>query len=174
MGRLVEDLLFLSRAEVGAIRFEMEPIGLQDVLDVALDEARVLAAANDLLLHAQLPNEPCVVEGDAERLTQALLIVSTTQIKYSDPGQGIDVTLKCAAPEAVVSVRNTGPEIPVSDLPFVFNRFYRGHQPATATTTGSGLGLPIAKWIVDTHGGRVELSSTHRETIVTLHLPLIM
>ena len=73
----------------------------------------------------------------------------------------------------MVSVRNIGPEIPRADLPFVFNRFYRGHQTAARSTTGSGLGLPIAKWIVDTHGGKVELASARRETVVTIHLPLI-
>ncbi len=132
------------------------------MLDVALGEARVLAAANDVLLHAQLPNVACPVEGDAERLTQAFLIVLDNAIKYSDPGERIDVTLACARPDAVIRVKNIGPEIPAADLPFVFNRFYRGHQAATRTTIGSGLGLPIAKWIVDTHGGRVELASARR------------
>ena len=73
MGRLVEDLLFLARAEVGAVRFEMQPIALQDVLDIALAEARVLAAANGLLLHAAAARRSrAAIEGDAERLTQAL------------------------------------------------------------------------------------------------------
>lgn len=173
MGRLVEDLLFLSRAEVGAVRFEMQPLGLQDVLDIALTEARVLAAENGVVLEARIPDEPCPVEGDAERLTQAFLIVLDNAVKYSDPGARIDVALACDRPEAVVSVRNVGPEIPAGDLPFVFNRFYRGHQAVTGAAGGSGLGLPIAKWIVDTHGGRVTLTSAARETVVTIHLPLI-
>jgi two-component system OmpR family sensor kinase len=172
MGRLVEDLLFLSRAEVGAVRFEMQRLVLQDVLDVALAEARVLATSEGLLINAQLPNVTCPVEADAERLTQALLIVLENAVKYSDPGECIDVSLACSDPEAVISVRSAGPEIPPGDLPFVFNRFYRGCQSvAGRDTTGAGLGLPIANWIVDTHGGRIGLTSARRETVVTIHLP---
>jgi signal transduction histidine kinase len=171
MGRLVEDLLFLSRAEVGAVRFDMQPVVLQDVLGVALGEARVLAGAKGLLLNAQLAAAPCRVEGDAERLTQAVLIVLDNAVKYSDVGTCIDVALACGETEAAIRVRSTGPEISPSDLPFVFNRFYRGRQARDRDAEGSGLGLPIAKWIVDTHGGRVELTSVRRETVVTIHLP---
>jgi two-component system, OmpR family, sensor kinase len=172
MGRLVEDLLFLARAEVGAVRFEMQPITLQDVLDIALTEARVLAKSNGLRLHAPLPEEPCRIEGDAERLTQAFLIVLDNAVKYSDPGERIDLALATDDTEAEVTLKNVGPDIPPSDLPYVFNRFYRGRQAPNGSTVGSGLGLPIAKWIVDTHGGRIAVASAERETVVTIHLPL--
>jgi signal transduction histidine kinase len=171
MGRLIDDLLFLSRAEVGAIRFDMQPIALQDVLDVALAEGSVLAEANGLLLHAVVPDETCVVQGDPERLVQALLIAIDNAVKYSDDGGTIEVGLACGAPEATITVRNPGPDIPEADLPFVFNRFYRGRQGADRVTTGSGLGLPIAKWVVDTHGGHVALASRDRETVLTIALP---
>jgi two-component system OmpR family sensor kinase len=58
-------------------------------------------------------------------------------------------------------------------LPYVFNRFYRVRQAPHGPATGSGLGLPIAKWIIDTHGSRVVLSSTDRPTVMTIRLPLI-
>ena len=173
MGRLVEDLLFLARAEVGAVRFEMQPLTLQDVLEIALSEARVLAEFNGLLVQERMPTEPCRIEGDAERLTQAFLIVLDNAVKYSDPGAPIDLTLACHGPEAVVKVMNTGAGIPESDLPYIFNRFYRGRQAANGETRGSGLGLPIAKWIIDTHGGRIALSSAEGRTVVTIHLTLM-
>lgn len=170
MGRLIDDLLFLSRAEVGAIRFEMQPVSLQDVLDVALGEGRVLAEANGLRLDADVPRDTCVVKGDPERLVQALLIAIDNAVKYSDAGATIEIGLDCAAPGATITIRNPGPDIPEADLPFVFNRFYRGRHPGRATS-GSGLGLPIAKWVVDTHGGTVALASRDRETVLTINLP---
>jgi two-component system OmpR family sensor kinase len=173
MGRLVEDLLFLARAEVGTVRFEMQPLDLGDVIEVAVAEARVLADPHGLSVSAELPAEPCRVEGDAERLTQALLIVLDNAVKYSDPGERIDLTLACAGGEAAVTVRNVGPAIPKADLPYVFSRFYRGRQRANRPTAGSGLGLSIAKWIVDTHRGRIALSSSEGETLVTINLPLM-
>lgn len=172
MGRLIEDLLFLSRAEVGAIRFEMQPVALQDVLDIALAEGRVLAAANGLRLNAAIPRERCLVRGDAERLVQALLIAIDNAVKYSDPGGAIDVALVCGATEAVITIGNDGPDIAETDLAFVFNRFYRGaRHAADRVTSGSGLGLPIAKWVIDTHGGRVGLTSGGRRTVLTIGLP---
>lgn len=172
MGRLIEDLLFLSRAEVGAIRFEMQPVTLQDVLDVALAEGRVLAAANGLLLHAVMPPDPCTVKGDPERLVQAFLIGLDNAVKYSEDGGTIEVGLDCGAPAATITIRNPGTAIPESDLPFVFNRFYRGTRLASErVTSGSGLGLPIAKWVVDTHGGDVAIASHDRETVLTITLP---
>ena len=170
MGRLVEDLLFLSRAEVGAVRFEMLPVSVQDVLDIAVDEARVLAADTDLRIEASVPDAPCQINADAERLTQALLIVLDNAVKYADPDSAVDVALTCGTGGAEVRVRNSGPEIPAADLPFVFNRFYRARQ-ASRGPSGSGLGLSIAKWIIETHGGRVELSSARHETVVTIRLP---
>jgi len=171
MGRLVEDLLFLSRAEVGAVRFEMMPVAVQDILDVALGEARVLADEAGLGIAADVPEAPCHVNADAERLTQALLIVLDNAAKYADADSTIDVALTCGASFAEVRVRNSGPAIPPADLPFVFNRFYRGREAAARGTSGSGLGLSIARWIVETHGGKVELSSARRETVVTIRLP---
>jgi two-component system OmpR family sensor kinase len=172
MGRLVEDLLFLARAEVGAVRFEMQPIDLQDVLEIALAEAGVLARAKDVRIRADLPEEPLPVRGDAERLTQAFLIVLDNAVKYSDPGEEIVVTLAIRAMYADVTLKNAGPAIPPADLPYVFNRFYRGRQDPSGPTVGSGLGLSIAKWIVDTHAGRIGLTSADRETAVTISLPL--
>lgn len=94
-------------------------------------------------------------------------------VKYSDESESIDVELDCEECEAVVRVRSCGPEMPAADVPFVFNRFYRCRQPAGATAGGSGLGLPIAKWIVDSHSWRLELASAARETLVTFRLPLL-
>jgi signal transduction histidine kinase len=172
MGRLVEDLLFLARAEVGAVRFEMQTIALQEVLEIGLAEARVLAGP-DVRVDARLPSESWRVEADPERLTQAFLIVLDNAVKYSDPGERVRLTVVREGSEAVVRLTNVGPGIPPSDLPYVFNRFYRGRQPPDGPTIGSGLGLPIAKWIVDTHGGRIAIRSSDRETVVTIHLPLI-
>ena len=94
-------------------------------------------------------------------------------VKYSDPGRAVDLTLRTTGAEAEVTLRNLGAGIPPSDLPYVFNRFYRGREGPNGHASGTGLGLPIAKWIVDTHGGRIAVESGAQETLVTIHLPLI-
>lgn len=171
MGRLVEDLLFLARAEVGAIRFEMQSLDARDVLEIVVSEAQVLGQPSAIEIDSRLPDRGCSVLGDAERLTQAFLIVLDNAVKYSDPATTVSVVLRCEESQAVLQVRNTGPEIPAADLPFVLNRFYRGRQSGGSAVEGSGLGLSIAKWIVDTHGGRIDVASANRSTAVTIHLP---
>ena len=173
MGRLVEDLLFLARAEVGAVRFDMEPLALQDVLEVALLDGHVLAEARGIELDAEIEADTLRVEGDAGRLAQAMRIVLDNAVKYSEPGGRVEVNLRREGREAVLRVVNGGPGIPAADLPFVFNRFYRGRQEGTPRREGAGLGLPIAKWVLDTHGGRIGLSSAEGRTEATLRLPLL-
>ena len=171
MGRLVEDLLFLGRAEVGAVRFEMQPLVLQEVVDIALEDAEVLAEEQGLVIAARLSDTPLRAEGDMGRLAQAVLILLDNAVKYSTPDGRIEVALDQIGSEACLRVVNGGPGIPKADLPFVFNRFYRG-RAERMSSEGSGLGLPIAKWIVDAHGGRIDIASETNRTVVTIHLPL--
>jgi signal transduction histidine kinase len=173
MGRLVDDLLFLARAEVGAVRFDMERVLLGDILEVALADAEVLAEGRGLSIKVRAPSEPLWVEADAGRVTQALLIVLDNTVKYSDPVGTIDVELLYEAEEAVLQVTNHGPTIAKADLPFVFNRFHRGRPEGVSRPEGSGLGLPIAKWIIDTHKGAIDITSEAGRTVVTIRLKLI-
>lgn len=169
MGRLVEDLLFLARAEVGAVRFELQPLAADEVVDAALQSARVLAVDTNVTL---TPVAPCrrLVEGDAERLNQALLIVLDNAIKYSAPGSEVDVKLRVAGDALFVRIASRGDTIPADDLPYVFNHFYRGRK---AGAGGVGLGLPIAKWIIDRHRGTISITSAQGRTVVEIVLPLL-
>jgi two-component system, OmpR family, sensor kinase len=173
MTRLVEDLLFLARAEVDAIRFDMQPLDLHDVLEIALADAQVLAEENGVRINTTMAPGSCRAEGDAGRLSQAMLIALDNAIKYADPGATIQVSLACADGMAVFRVQNPGPEIPQAELPFVFSRFYRARQPARSGQAGTGLGLSIAKWIVEGHRGRIEISSADHLTELRIHLPLL-
>jgi signal transduction histidine kinase len=171
MGRLVEDLLFLARAEVGAVRFDMEPLALRDVLDAALLDAQFLAEAGGMEVVAEIEPEVLRIEGDAGRLAQAFRIVLDNAVKYGEPGGRVEVGLRREGRNAVLRVANGGATIPAADLPFVFNRFYRARQDGTRRN-GAGLGLPIAKWVLDTHGGRIDLTSAEGRTEAILSLPV--
>jgi two-component system OmpR family sensor kinase len=173
MSRLVEDLLFLARAEVDAIRFEMQPLHLHDILDVAVSEARILADGQETEIECVVAGGDCRINGDAGRLTQALMIVMDNALKYAEPGTAVSVGLTCGAGKAEFAISNIGPEIPAEDLPFVFSRFYRGNQASARNRGGTGLGLSIAKWIVDGHGGRIDIVSADHRTTVRISLPLI-
>ena len=173
MSALVDDLLFLARSEAGTIRFETRPVVLQEVLADAMAAGQALTGSNRIALEKDWGEAPIRVQADPERLRQALVILVDNAIKYSDNADTVRVQARDDAGMAVVSVIDHGPGIPGKDLPYVFERFYRGEGGRGGERGGSGLGLSIAKWIVDMHGGRIALSSSGRETRVTIDLPLL-
>jgi two-component system, OmpR family, sensor kinase len=172
MGRLVDDLLFLTRAEADSIRFDRGVVCLQEVLDEAMAEGRVLAWTSGITLEPDFPAEPLEVVGDPQRLRQTAVIAVDNAIKYSHDNTSIDVILRATDADAVMIIRNRGGGIPSEDLPYVFDRFYRARHNLTKATGGSGLGLSIAKWIVEKHGGTIILSNQPCGTTeLEIHLP---
>jgi two-component system, OmpR family, sensor kinase len=157
MGGLVDDLLFLTRAEADSIRFEIDRVDLRDVFGEVLDWARVLAASGGNELAARFPDGPLPILGDRQRLKQTALIAVDNAIKYAHPRSLVEVELADEGGQAVARVRNRGDGVPPEDLPYVFDRFYRGRH--ATRVGGSGLGLSIAKWIVEKHGGAIALTS---------------
>jgi two-component system OmpR family sensor kinase len=173
MGRLVDDLLFLTRAEADSIRFDMAQVPLQDVIEEALDEARMLAQATSNGIVARVPPEPIVVEGDRQRLKQTTMIALDNAIKYSRPRTPIEIELRREDSEAAVRVKNFGDAIPPEDLPYVFERFYRARRQGNGAG-GSGLGLSIARWIVEKHGGSISITCPDKNaTVLEFRLRLV-
>jgi len=173
MSALVDDLLFLARSEAGTIRFETRPVVLQDVLSAAMTAGQALTAHNGIRLERDWAAAPIRVQADPERLRQALVILVDNAIKYSDNAGTVRVEARNAAGMAEVSVIDHGPGIPGKDLPYVFERFYRGEGRSGGERGGSGLGLSIAKWIVERHGGAISVvSEPDRRTEFRLRLPL--
>lgn len=173
MSGLIDDLLFLTRAEADAIRFDLETILLQKVVEEALSEGRVLARSNGVSLRDDLPADPVIVKGDRQRLKQTMLIAIENAVKYSENGRAVEITLVADAGDALLTVRNRGDGIPPDDLPYVFDRFYRGRRHSANSKGGSGLGLSIAKWIVEKHAGTIAVASDPEGvTELIIRLPL--
>jgi signal transduction histidine kinase len=173
MSGLIDDLLFLTRAEADAIRFDIESMLLQNVVEEALSEGRVLARSSGVGLRDDLPADPVVVQGDRQRLKQTMLIAIENAVKYSHHGTAVEITLVADAGDALLTVRNRGDGIPPDDLPYVFDRFYRGRRHVANSKAGSGLGLSIAKWIVEKHAGTITVASDPEGvTELSIRLPL--
>jgi signal transduction histidine kinase len=173
MSRLVEDLLFLARSESDTIGLETRPVILQEVLAEALAAGEALTGPNSVRLERRWPNEPILVQADPQRLKQAVVILVDNAIKYSENADVVRVAAKANGRFAEVSVIDHGPGIPGDDLPYVFERFYRGGVGRSRELGGSGLGLPIAKWIAENHGGAISVTSEpYRETEFKIRLPM--
>ena len=168
MARLVADLLSLARADAG-VPLRREPVELDRVLIEVVGEVRHQLLGQRLAVAAF---EPAMVHGDPDRLKQLILILIDNAVKYTAPGGRVDVSLRRTNGDVVIEVRDTGVGIAPADLLRVFERFYRVDPSRSRNAGGSGLGLPIARWIVEEHGGTVELASTiGKGTTATVRLP---
>jgi signal transduction histidine kinase len=178
MARLVEDLLFLARSETDEIRFDMRRLDPVDVVAEAVRDAAVLARERrvQVELSPQETPDPVLIRGDPRRLKQAVMITLDNAIKYSDPGARVEVGVGLAADDdgvAEIRIRDQGPGFAPEDIPRAFERFYRGAEARERWDGGSGLGLPIARWIVEKHEGRIDLSSVLGQgTEVRFRLPI--
>ena len=173
LGRLVAQLLDLSRLEAGEQPFDMRPFALRDVLEGAAREAR-LHAPDDVVFSIDAP-AGLQADGDPERIHQVVMNLVENAVRYSPrPGHVALRAVAGADHTVVLEVDDEGPGIPSENLERVFERFYRGDGRRGADGGGAGLGLAIAQWIVDLHGGaiRAERREPHgTRMVVTLPQP---
>lgn len=174
LNKLVGDLLFLSRSESGTIEISKRPVPLIDILLEAYQEGRVLAERKHIVVTLQSERAAGIVYGDPQRLRQLFMTIIDNAVHYTSPGGTIDVGLDHDEKYASVIIADNGIGIPESDLPHIFQRFYRVKRAHPHMVHGgSGLGLPIAKWIAETHNGTIAITSVlDRGTTVTITLPL--
>lgn len=174
--RLVADLLALARADAG-VTLKRQSVDLDALLLDAFRTARALAHGQEVTLE---PFEPVQVMGDEDRLKQLMLILLDNAFKYTPADGRVTLGVRRLAPDAghteaqaEILVSDTGVGVNADDLPHVFERFYRADPARGRDPGGTGLGLPIAQWIVEQHGGSVTLQSAPGQgTIARVRLPL--
>ena len=170
MQALVEGLLTLARAESGELPLQQVETRLDGIVDDTSEMLRPYAEQRQVALHASL--SPEVVVGDADRLHDLASNLIFNAIAYNRPGGTVTVEVSRDRHLVVFRVRDTGIGIAASDLPKIFDRFYRGETARTREPAGAGLGLALAKWIVRAHHGSIECSSEPgRYTDVVVLLP---
>jgi signal transduction histidine kinase len=171
--RLVGGLLLLAQAESGKLSLDMKPVELDTLLLEVFQEMRVLAGGKLKMRMGDI--DQALVKGDRDRLKQVLLNLVGNAIQYTPPGGEVIMSLAKIGEQVRIVVRDTGPGISAEDLPFIFERFYRAEKSRTrARSTGFGLGLSIAQWIVENHGGTVEVESEEGAgTTFAIWLPLL-
>jgi two-component system OmpR family sensor kinase len=170
--RLVGGLLLLAQADTGKLALVMNKVELDLLITEVFQEMSILAASK---VHLHLNEiDQVYVNGDRDRLKQVFINLTANAIQYTPQGGDVYVSLEQIKDQARVIVRDTGPGIPAEDLPHIFERFYRAEKSRTrGKSTGFGLGLSIANWIVEKHGGRIEVvSKDGKGTTFAIWLPL--
>jgi len=164
LGGIVEDLLMLARADAGERPIERRRVFLDDLTLDAAESARIMADRKAVRLEVD-DFEEAAVNGDATLLRQLVLILLDNAIKFTDTGGVVRVGVRPVGTSAMLTVTDTGIGIPPEQLPHVFERFYRGDPSRTRGSTnggrseGVGLGLSIAQWIAQEHGGSIRIDS---------------
>lgn len=170
--KLIDSLLLLARADAGGTELQHEITDLATSVREAVGQARTLAAEKSIELAADLDG-PVVVRGDGEALRRLSFILIDNAIKYSPERARIEVELKAVDRDAVVTVADNGIGISESDVPHIFDRFWRADKVRSRGMGGAGLGLAIARWIVDQHHGSIEVQSqSGRGTTFTVKIPV--
>lgn len=170
MRRVVEHLLTLSRADSADVTLHRTTVGLGPLVNDAVGIVQSLADQKQVTIETDL-RETTVI-ADRDRLMDLLTNLFSNAIKYNRSGGHVEVAVWPEGSDACLRVRDTGTGISAEDLPRVFDRFYRADKARTAHSGGAGLGLAIAKWIVEAHGGRIACrSALGQGTEVLVHLP---
>ena len=157
---LVEKLMLLARADAGVETLQRAPVNVAECLRDAWKDGQILAEAKQLKFAADIDAEDLVVEGDSHALRRLFLIVIDNAVKYTPPGGTVMLGLRRSEGFAVTEFRDTGIGVSAEDLPHIFDRFYRADKARSRESGGVGLGLSIARWVAEVHGGSIEVQST--------------
>ena len=174
LARISQNLLFLTRGESGRVTLSFANLDLGRFVTETVKDFVPAAADRGLELSSEVPDLPVYVFADSGRLQQVLHNLMENSLRYTDSGGRIVVRVGTAPGEAQIAVEDTGVGIPESDVPYVFERFYRSKRSRAANPGGSGLGLSIVRWIVEAHKGKVTVESqVGKGSTFTVHLPVI-
>ena len=157
--QVVESLMLLARADSGKQVLEAAPADICAIVRSASDQGEKLVRNRGSNCSAQIPEDPIWIQADAEALRRALLILIDNAAKYTPAGGSVAIRLEARGGLAVASVSDTGIGIAKEDLAHIFDRFWRADKARSREQGGAGLGLSIAKWIVETHRGSIDVKS---------------
>lgn len=157
--QLIEDMLDVSRIITGRLRLELQPVQLSEAVEAALDSVRPTADAKTVRLECEVGKQGSVISGDQHRLQQIVWNLLSNAVKFTPSGGRVHVKLEYTDSEVKLTVADSGRGISPQFLPYVFDRFRQAETMVSRTAGGLGLGLSIARHLVELHGGLIEACS---------------
>jgi two-component system phosphate regulon sensor histidine kinase PhoR len=174
LNRLVEDLLVISKVELGEIKLNFEEVSVRDIFISALQLVKAKAGLKKINIQNNLPENLPYIRADRDRLTQILVNVLDNAVKFTPEDGSIYIDAGQKDNDAVLTITDTGIGIPKEDVQRLGERFYRVDRSRSRELGGTGLGLSIVKHLMIAHGGRMEIESQlGRGTKVSLFFPVV-
>jgi heavy metal sensor kinase len=156
---LVENLLLIAKADSSGVELSKRSIDFVAAIDEACSQADVLAKVKGIRLERRFPESPVAVTADRDAVRRLFLILLDNAVKYTSTGGVVEVSVDAGGGHVSGFVKDTGIGIPSEDLPHIFDRFYRVDRARSRAQGGAGLGLAIARWITEAHGGTLSAES---------------
>ena len=173
LGRLVEQLLDLSRLESGEVPLRREPVSLAPLVAQVMSEIEVACTDRDVEVRSDLPVDLPTIEADSERVHQVIFNLVDNAVRFTPEGGEVRIEARRHNGSIEVSVADTGVGIPADALPRLFERFYRVDPARAREDGGTGIGLAIARSVVEAHGGSIRAESEPgRGSVFTFDLPV--
>ena len=157
--RLVAELRDLTLAESGHLKLEVEPTNLAELVQRRVSQAEVIAQGKNISLKTDITERLPEIEADGRRVEQVVANLLDNALNHTPQGGTVTIAVSPGKDGILVSVSDTGEGIPPEHLPYIFERFYRVDDARSRKTGGAGLGLAIAKQMVELHGGRIWVES---------------
>ncbi len=173
LSKITDNLLFFSKADNNIIELKKQWFDVSHLLETIVERMRYKATSAGIMI-SESYGEGIEMNGDIDLLEQAFSNVIDNAIKYTPSAGAVDVKVKCENGRIVVSIADTGIGIPESELPQIFERFYRVSKERSRKLGGTGLGLSIAQWVVQAHDGRIDVKSspgTGSEFVISFAAP---
>ncbi|MAT38275.1 MAG: hypothetical protein CL946_01585 [Ectothiorhodospiraceae bacterium] len=158
LSRIIDDLLLVAKSQIGQVNMEDHEIDLRAFIEEFADEAEMFTTQSNVSFTIERI-EDAHIRGDALRLRRVLLNLVDNAVKYNVENGSVIVSLFTEEDDAIISIRDTGIGIPKAEQAKVFERFYRVDKEHSRSLGGTGLGLYIVRWIIETHGGAITLFS---------------
>jgi len=169
--QIVAELTELSRIETGQAELRLEPVNLNLLIEEVTTQLSTQAERQQLIVERKLAVDTRPVQADKERIRQTIINLVHNAIKFTDPGGKITIATQVRSDSVIVDISDTGIGISKSDLPHVFERFYKGDRARSGG--GTGMGLAIAKHVVEAHGGSIWVQSEEgRGSTFSFSLPI--
>jgi two-component system sensor histidine kinase BaeS len=172
LGRLVDDLQDLALADAGRLHLHPEPLDAVDLVEQVTASHRAAATVAGVTIATDVAG-PVRIDADPGRLRQALGNLVGNALRYTPEGGSVTLSASAGAEWATITVADTGTGIAAEHLPHIFDRFYRADASRSRETGGSGLGLAITRYLIEAHGGTIEVESAEGAgSTFTIRLPL--